>query len=201
MYCKCGVLEDAENLFLEMLRKDLVTWNAIHGSSQAALDQFDEMKREKMKPDWITFGAVLLACDHVGLVDLGMHYFDTMVQDYGVEAKPEHYSCVIDLLGWAGQLQEATELIKQMPFKPHAAVYGSLLGASRIHKNIELAEFAANNLLSIDPMNAAAYVQLANVYAVKKKWGCVSRVWQSMKSNKVVKMPRYSWIEIKECSS
>ncbi|KAL2935353.1 hypothetical protein RDABS01_018471 [Bienertia sinuspersici] len=204
MYCKCGVLEEAWKLFLEIPRKDLVTWNSMisgyasHGLSQLALALFDKMMtREKLKPDWITFVAVLQACNHVGLVDLGMHYFESMQKDYKVEAKPEHYSCMVDLLGRAGKLKEATNLISRMPFKPHAAIYGSLLGASRIHKNMEMAEFAARNLLSIDPTNAAAYVQLANVYAVKNKWGNVSKVWQSMKKNNVVKTPGYSWIEIK----
>lgn len=203
MYCKCGVLEDAWKLFLEMPRKDVVTWNAIisgyatHGLSQRALALFDMMRSEKIRPDWITFVAVLSACNHVGLVDLGMQYFNSMQKDYGVQAKPEHYTCMVDLLGRAGKLKEATDLIKKMPFKPHAAIFGSLLGASRIHKNIELAEYAANNLLQVDPTNAAAYVQLANVYAVKKRWDNVSRVWQSMKKSNVVKMPGYSWIEIK----
>ncbi|XP_021734103.1 pentatricopeptide repeat-containing protein At4g16835, mitochondrial-like [Chenopodium quinoa] len=203
MYSKCGVLEDAWKLFLEMPRKDMVTWNAMisgyatHGLSQRALALFDEMKTKKVKPDWITFVAVLSACNHVGLVDLGMHYFDSMQKDYGVKAKREHYICIVDLLGRAGKLKEATDLIKQMPFKLHAAIFGSLLGAARIHKNIESAEFAANNLLQVDPTNAAAYVQLANVYAVNKSWDNVSRVWKSMKKNNVVKIPGYSWIEIK----
>ncbi|KNA21951.1 hypothetical protein SOVF_038210 [Spinacia oleracea] len=203
MYSKCGVLEDAWKLFTEMPMKDMVTWNAMisgyatHGLSQRSLALFKKMASEKIKPDWITFVAVLSACNHVGLVDLGMQYFDSMHKVYGVRPKLEHYICMVDLLGRAGKLKEATDLITQMPFKPNAAIFGSLLGASRIHKNIELAEFAANNLLQVDPTNAGAYVQLANVYAAKKRWDNVSRVWKSMKSNNVVKMPGYSWIEIK----
>lgn len=203
MYCKCGVLEDARKLFMEMSRKDLVTWNsmisgyATHGAGEIALALFDRMRTEKIKPDWITYVAVLSACNHSGLVELGMRYFDSMRVDYGIKAKPEHYSCMVDLLGRAGKLKEAIDMIEKMPFKPHAAIFGSLLGASRVHKNIEVAEFAANNLLSIDPTNAAAYVQLANVYAVRGRWDHVSRVWQSMKGNKVLKVPGYSWIEIK----
>lgn len=203
MYCKCGALEDAWKLFTEMPRKDLVTWNAMisgyatHGVGEKALALFDEMKNERIKPDWITFVGVLSACNHAGLVELGMHYFDSMSKDYGVEAKPEHYSCMVDLLGRTGKLKEATNLIERMPYKPHASVFGSLLGAARIHRNIEMAEFAAKNFLSIDPTNVAAYVQLANVYAVKNRWDDVSRIWQGMKANKMVKMPGCSWIEIK----
>jgi len=169
MYCKCGVLEDAWKLFMEMTRKDLITWNAMisgyasHGAAERALALFDEMRNERIKPDWITFVGVLSACNHAGLVDLGMDYFDSMPKAYGVEAKPEHYSCMVDLLGRAGKLKEATNLIESMPYRPHAAILGSLLGAARIHKNVEVAEFAAKNFLSIDPSNVAACVQLANV--------------------------------------
>ncbi|KAL5551380.1 hypothetical protein UlMin_001556 [Ulmus minor] len=203
MYCKCGDLEDAQKLFLELPRKDIVTWNAMitgyaqHGAGQEALNLFDEMRHKGIRPDWITFVAVLSACNHAGLVDIGVQYFDSMARDYLIGAKPEHYICMVDLLGRAGRLVEAVDLIRKMPFKPHQAIFGTLLGACRIHKNLELAEYAAKNLLALDPSNAAGYVQLANVYAASSRWDCVSKVWRSMKENKVIKAPGYSWIEIK----
>ncbi|TXG51207.1 hypothetical protein EZV62_023731 [Acer yangbiense] len=202
MYSKCGDLEEARKLFLWIPRKDVVTWNAMisgyaqHGAGEKALHLFDEMRVEGMKPDWITFVAVLLACNHAGLVDLGIRYFDSMVKEYGIEAKPDHYTCMVDLLSRAGRLVEAVDLIKKMPFKPHSAIFGTLLGACRIHKNLELAEFAATNLLNLDPRSAAGYVQLANVYAAMNKWDHVARVRRSMKENKVIKTPGYSWIEV-----
>ncbi|XP_059638921.1 pentatricopeptide repeat-containing protein At4g16835, mitochondrial [Cornus florida] len=202
MYCKCGDLEDALKLFREMPRRDVVTWNSMisgyaqHGAGEKALSLFDEMRNKGVKPDWITFVGVLSACNHAGLVNLGVQYFDSMTKDYGVEARPEHYTCMVDLLGRAGKLGEAIYLINKMPFKPHSAIYGTLLGACRVHKNMELAEFAAKKLLSLDPTSAAAYVQLANVYAAMNRWDHVARVRRSMKNNEVVKTPGYSWIEI-----
>lgn len=202
MYSKCGDLNDAWKLFAQTPRKDIVTWNAMisgyaqHGAGEKALHLFDEMKREGLKPDWITFIAVLLACNHAGLVDLGVHYFDSMARDFGVEAKLDHYTCMVDLLGRAGRLSEAVCLIKNMPFKPHAAIFGTLLGACRIHKNLHLAEFAAKNLLVLDPTSAAGYVQLANIYAAQNRWDNVARIRRCMKENNVVKAPGYSWIEI-----
>ncbi|GKV10811.1 hypothetical protein SLEP1_g22122 [Rubroshorea leprosula] len=203
MYCKCGVLEDAWKLFLEIPKKDVVSWNSMisgyaqHGAGERALQLFEQMRDEGIKPDWISFVSVLLACNHAGLVDLGIQYFDSMMKDYRVEARPYHYTCMVDLLGRAGKLAEAVNLINRMPFKPHCAIFGTLLGACRIHKNLEIAEFAAKNLLTLDPNSAAAYVQLANVYAAMNRWDHVARVRQSMKDNKVVKTPGYSWIEIK----
>lgn len=202
MYSKCGDLNDAWKLFVQIPRKDIVTWNAMisgyaqHGAGEKALHLFDELKREGLKPDWITFIAVLLACTHAGLVDLGVHYFDSMARDFGVEAKLDHYTCMVDLLGRAGRLSEAVFLIKKMPFKPHPAIFGTLLGACRIHKNLNLAEFAAKNLLVLDPISAAGYVQLANVYAAQNKWDHVARIRRTMKEKNIVKIPGYSWIEI-----
>ncbi|XP_038678764.1 pentatricopeptide repeat-containing protein At4g16835, mitochondrial [Tripterygium wilfordii] len=203
MYCKCGDLEDAWKLFLETPGKDVVTWNAMisgcaqHGEGEKALHLFEKMRVDGIKPDWVTFIAVLLACSHAGLVDLGKRLFDSMVRDYGVDAKPDHYTCLVDLLGRAGKLIEAVDLIKKMPFNPHSAIFGTLLGACRIHKNLEVAEFAAKNLLKLDPTSAACYVQLANVYAAMKRWDNVSGIRRSMKDNKVIKTPGYSWVEVK----
>ncbi|XP_009594552.1 pentatricopeptide repeat-containing protein At4g16835, mitochondrial-like [Nicotiana tabacum] len=202
MYSKCGVLEDAWKLFLEMPRKDVVTWNAMisgyaqHGESKKALHLFDEMRSKGIKPDWITFVGVLSACNHAGFVNLGIQCFEQMQNDYGIKPKPDHYTCMVDLLGRAGKLNEAVDLITKMHFKPHISLFGALLGACRIHRNLEVAEFAAKNLLSLEPTNAAGYVQLANVYAAKNHWEGVSKVRKSMKENKVIKTPGYSWMEV-----
>lgn len=202
MYSKCGDLKDSWELFVQIPRKDVVTWNAMisgyaqHGAGKKALHLFDEMKKGEIKPDWITFVAVLLACNHAGMVDLGIKYFNSMVKDFGIKTRPEHYGCMVDLLGRAGRLSEAVDMIKSMPFKPHPAIFGTLLGACRIHKNMHMAEFAAKNLLELDPTSATGYVQLANVYAAQSKWEHVARVRKSMKENNVVKPPGYSWVEI-----
>ncbi|OVA10587.1 Pentatricopeptide repeat [Macleaya cordata] len=203
MYCKCGDLGNAQRLFDGIWRKDAVTWNAMisgyaqHGFGERAIQFFDEMKNKGIKPDWITFVAVLSACNHAGLVDRGIKYFESMKRDFGIEAIPDHYTCMVDLLGRAGLLDKAIDLINKMPYKPHSAIFGTLLGACRIHKNLELAEFAAQKLLDLDPKSAAGYVQLANVYATMDRWDQVAGVRQLMKQNKVVKTPGYSWIEVK----
>ncbi|ESQ55747.1 hypothetical protein EUTSA_v10024626mg [Eutrema salsugineum] len=203
MYCKCGELGDAWKLFQGMRKKDVVAWNAMicgyaqHGRAEKALRLFSEMRDDNIRPDWITFVAVLLACNHSGLVDTGMQHFESMVRDYRVEPRPDHYTCMVDLLSRAGKLDEALKLIRSMPFRPHAAVFGTLLGACRVHKNVELAEFAAEKLLELDPSNAAGYVQLANIYASMSRWEDVARVRKRMKQSNVVKVPGYSWIEIR----
>ncbi|KAM0934697.1 putative tetratricopeptide-like helical domain superfamily, DYW domain-containing protein [Dioscorea sansibarensis] len=206
MYCKCGDLVDACKLFDRIHRRDVVTWNAMisgyaqHGYGLKAIQLFDKMRNlGKPKPNHITFVAVLTACNHAGLLKLATRYFESMKFDYGLEPHSDHYSCMIDIFCRAGSLVNAIGLIEQMPVnvKPHPAVYGTLLGACRVHRNLEFAEFAANKLVELEPQSAGAYVQLANVYASMNKWTDVSRIRKWMKENNIVKMPGYSWIELK----
>uniref|UniRef100_A0A1D1YP12 Pentatricopeptide repeat-containing protein At4g16835, mitochondrial n=1 Tax=Anthurium amnicola TaxID=1678845 RepID=A0A1D1YP12_9ARAE len=203
MYCKCGDLGEARRLFDRMHQRDVVCWNAMmsgyaqHGYGAIAVQLFNEMKNKGILPNWITFVAALSACIHAGMVDLGKSIFETMRAEYDVKPIPDHYYCMIDLLCRAGLLMEAVELIHKMPFSPNQAVFGTLLGACKIQKNLELAEFAAQRLLELEPRSAGAYVQLANVYAAMHRWDDVSKVRRLMKEREVVKSPGYSWIEVK----
>lgn len=204
MYCKCGHLNDARKLFYTMAKKDVVSWNAMisgyaqHGHGERAIKLFDEMRQEAVEPNEITFIAVLTACNHAGMAELGIQYFETMEKMYGVTPQVDHYSCMVDLLCRAGLLEKAMVLIQSMPFKPHPSVFGTLLGACRVHKNLDFAEFGAAKLIELDPQGAGAYVQLANIYASMSMWNDVARVRKHMKENVVIKTPGYSWIEIKD---
>lgn len=203
MYCKCGDLDGACKKFYEMRGKDIVTWNAMlsgfaqHGHGVKAIALFDEMRSEGVESNWITFVAVLSACNHSGLLDLGIQYFELMEKDYGIMPRLDHYSCMVDLFCRAGLLAKAVHLIHSMPIKPHPAMFGTLLGACRVHKNLEFADFAAQKLVELEPWSAGAYVQLANIYASMNRWGDVSRVRRLMKVNEVIKTPGYSWIEVR----
>ncbi len=48
---------------------------------------------------------LLSACGHSGLVDEGMSCYASMVTDYIISAKLEHYTFMVKLLGCAGHLQ------------------------------------------------------------------------------------------------
>ncbi|KAI3754170.1 hypothetical protein L1987_53948 [Smallanthus sonchifolius] len=86
------------------------------------------------------------------------------MEDYGVERGHEHYACMVDLYGRAGLLMEAVEFMKSMPMPPGKDVYGALLGACRMHNNIELAEVVAEKLFVLDPNSGGRYVTLAKIY-------------------------------------
>lgn len=203
MYCKCGNVEDALAIFWETDNKDLVSWNsmiagyALHGLALKVVELFEEMKQQMVKPDAITFLGILTSCRHAGLVKLGRLYFNLMAE-YGIEPEQDHYSCIVDLLGRVGMLEEARDFIKGMPMDPNAIIWGSLLSSCRLHGNVWVGIEAAENRLSLEPSCAATHLQLANLYASVGYWDQAARVRKLMKDNCLKTDPGCSWIEIKD---
>ncbi len=176
MYAKCGSLEDACRVFNKMPTCDIVSWNAMlqgyamHGHANKALEHFEEMCKEGVHIDNVTFLSLLSACNHAGLVNEGLHYFESLSLVCGVSATVEHYASMVDLLGRAGCLDMAQDLVKNMPCEPNSIVWKALLGACRIHGNVEMGEHIAKQALKVDPGNAAGYVLPSNIDAAAGKW-------------------------------
>ncbi|CAL8136433.1 unnamed protein product [Prunus armeniaca] len=202
VYAKCGNLVLARRVFDMMEEKNEVSWNSIisaygsHGCLQDSLVLFREMLGNGILPDHVTFLGILSACGHAGQVDDGNFYFRCMIEEYGIPARLEHYACMVDLFGRAGRLSEAFETIKSMPFSPDSGVWGTLLGACRVHGNVELAEEASRHLFDVEPQNSGYYILLSNIHADAGKWGSVLKVRSLMKERGVQKVPGYSWIEV-----
>ncbi|XP_020209880.1 pentatricopeptide repeat-containing protein At5g06540-like, partial [Cajanus cajan] len=146
MYARCGDVEKAVKVFEQLQEKDVLCWTALiaglamHGYAVKALWYFSEMLKTGMAPRDITFTAVLAACSHGGMVERGLEIFESMKRDHGVEPRLEHYGCMVDLLGRAGKLGEAEKFVLEMPVKPNAPIWRALLGACRVHKNVEVGE-------------------------------------------------------------
>ncbi|CAK9193903.1 unnamed protein product [Sphagnum jensenii] len=202
MYAKCGSMEDAWSVFNKMPSRDVVTWTtilggcAMHGHGKEALKHFEQMREEGVQPNDITFICLLSACSHSGLVDEGMHCYASMVTDYMISAKLEHYTCMVDLLGRAGRLQEAKNMVMAVPCKPHVAAWMALLGACRIRGNVEMAERVAKRILEMEPNNAAVYVLLSNIYAAAGNRLLCENVERRRKENGVKKQQGRTWIEV-----
>ncbi|XP_074582470.1 pentatricopeptide repeat-containing protein At2g29760, chloroplastic [Curcuma longa] len=202
MYSKCGDLEKALDVFGTAKNRDVFVWSAMiagfamHGEGREALDLFEQMQEAKVKPNGVTFTNVFCACSHAGLVDEGKLFFSKMLPVYGIAPNAEHYSCVVDILGRAGFLEEAKEYIKNMPMPPSASVWGALLGACAIHRNVELGEHACKRLLELEPRNHGAYVILSNLYARSGNWNAAARLRKSMKDSSLKKEAGCSSIEV-----
>ncbi|XP_068652245.1 pentatricopeptide repeat-containing protein At3g12770-like [Aristolochia californica] len=202
MYARCGSVEMAREIFEGMIAKDLVTWGAmiaghgVNGQAKEAADLFSRMVKEGFQPDNVTFTSVLSACSHTGLLKEGWDFFNQMTNIYGLTPKSEQYACMVDLLGRAGQLDEAIEFIKAMPIEPDVSVWGALLGACRIYNNMELGAYAAEKLFELDPKDPGYYVLLSNLYAFSGKRDDAKRVRELMKTRGLRKPPGCSWVDL-----
>ena len=202
MYAKCGSIADARLTFDKMEERDVVTWNVMigglaqHGCGHEALEVFRSMIADGVKPNEISFVAVLSACSHSGLVDEGRRLFLAMTQDYGIEPTVVLCNCMVDVVGRAGHLEEAKLFIDKMPVEPNEATWGALLGACRTYGNVDLGKLAANELLKLEPKDASAYVLLSNIYAAAGKCEEVLWVRTMMQERGIRKEPGRSWIEV-----
>jgi pentatricopeptide repeat protein len=202
MYVKCGNIAKALQVFQEMPQRNSLTWTAVicglalHGNAHDALSYFLTMIDIGLVPDEITFIGVLSACCHGGLVEEGRKYFSQMSSKFNIFPKLKHYSCMVDLLGRAGLLEEAEELIKSMPMEADAVLWGSLFFACCIHGNVTMGERAASKLLRLDPGDSGIYVLLANMYKDANMWEEARKVRKMMMERGVEKTPGCSSIEV-----
>ncbi|KAK7848061.1 pentatricopeptide repeat-containing protein [Quercus suber] len=201
MYMKCGNISDGIAIFKHIDEKNIVSWNSIivgcaqHGCGFWTLTLFSRMIRARVDPDEITFTGLLSACSHSGMLQKGRCFFKYFSQDKSM-VKLEHYACMVDVLGRCGKLEEAEELINDMPIKANYTVWLALLSASRMHSNIDVAERAAKHIFDLEPHCSAAYVLLSNLYASANRWGDVSRIRGKMKHSGVVKQAGSSWVTL-----
>ncbi|KAM5579137.1 putative pentatricopeptide repeat-containing protein [Rosa sericea] len=204
MYAKCGSMKDALQTFQEMPKRNIVCWNALisayaqNGDGKGTLRSFEWMVQSGFAPDSVSFLSVLTACSHCGLVEEGLHYFNSLMHNSNIVPKREHYASMVDVLCRSGRFDEAEELMARMPFEPDEIMWSSVLNSCRIHKNQELAERAANRLFNMAELrDAAAYVNMSNIYAETGEWESLREVKKAMRERGVRKVTAYSWVEIK----
>ncbi|OAY79005.1 Pentatricopeptide repeat-containing protein [Ananas comosus] len=203
MFAKCGNLDRAIHVFHNMTQKNVVSYNAmisalaLHGRSCEAILLFKQMRNEEgIFPDDISLIGVLSACVHAGLVDEGRRWFNSMVSEFGLAPKAEHYSCMVDLLARAGHLEEAWDFIEKMPEKADAVVLGALLNACRKCKNVEIGERVMERILQVEPSNSWNYLVSSKIYASSNRWDDSARMIELMRERGVSKTPGCSWVEI-----
>ncbi|KAM7506945.1 hypothetical protein LguiA_017398 [Lonicera macranthoides] len=203
MYAKSGELQLSHRVFDMMPRRDMVAWNTIiiansmHGNGDKALSLFNEMINSGIKPNSVTFTGILSGCSHSKLVDEGLSAFYSMSREHGVKPDAEHYSCMVDVLGRAGRLEEAYRFIQEMPIEPSASAWGALLGACRVYKNVDLGRIAAKCLFDIEPLNPGNYVLLSNILVAAKLWGEASETRKLMRDRGIKKVPGCSWVQVR----
>lgn len=202
MYAKCGCIDQATQLFDHMGEdeRDVISWSTIiaglanHGKAHQAIETFQQMQRARVEPNGITFLGLLIACSHAGLWREGLMYFDRMVKDHHIGI--EHYGCLVDMVGRAGQLTRALDIVEKMPMKPDSKIWGSLLSCCRSHWNLEIAIIAMEHLIELEPDDTGNFVLLSNIYAHLGIWEGVSRMRKLIRSKSTKRNPGCSLIEV-----
>lgn len=199
MYARCGAIIEARAIFDEMKNyKDVISWNAMiggyatHGYANKALELFSSMKELSVKPTYITFISVLNACANGGLAEEGRMHFKSMVDEFGIEPRVEHFATLVDIMGRNGELEEAIEVIRGMKIEADKAVWGALLGACKVHNNVKLARVAAEELIRVEPESSSAYVLLRNMYADIGQWDDAIEIKRLMEKGNIKKAAGYS---------
>ncbi|KAH6755546.1 mitochondrial editing factor 18 [Perilla frutescens var. hirtella] len=202
MYAKCGNIDFALDVFDQIREKarNVSPWNAIicglamHGNAEVSLRIFSDLQSRNIEPNSITFIGVLSACCHAGLVEAGESHFRSMKTAYGLEPNIKHYGCMVDLLGRAGRLKEAEELVKTMPMEADVIIWGTLLAACKMHENTDIGERAAQNLAKMEPSHGPSRVLLSNLYADAGRWDDAFLVRSAMHGEKLARSPGYSGV-------
>ncbi|CAN6353583.1 unnamed protein product [Urochloa humidicola] len=202
MYAKCGSTAEAWTVFQQMRKRDIIVWNAMilglgmTGHEKVAFALVGQMEKSGVTLNDNTFIGLLSSCTHTGLVKDGRRYFHNMTQLYRISPRIEHYGCMVDLLSRAGLLEEAHQLIKDMPMQANAVIWGALLGGCKIHRDTDLAEHALNQLILLEPWNSGNYVMLSNIYSNSGRWQDAAKLRLEMKARGVGKIPASSWVEL-----
>ncbi|XP_030548562.1 putative pentatricopeptide repeat-containing protein At5g37570 [Rhodamnia argentea] len=200
MNAKCGNIERATELFEILPKRDIISYCSMiqglsmHGCGVLAVNLFMRMLQEGINPDEVAFTVILTACSCAALVGEGMHFFEMMKNEYSIVPSPDHFAIMVDLLSRSGRLNAAYELLNTMPMEPNASAWGALLGASKLHGDLELGEVVAWRLFELEPQNGGNYVLLSNIYAAADRWVDVSLLRNQMKERGVRKVPGCSWI-------
>lgn len=201
LYAKLGRLNASYDVFREVGCADRVAWTAMlagyaaHGLGREAINLFESMAKKGLEPDHVTFTHLLSACSHSGLVREGKSYFNMMSKVYGIEPRIDHYSCMVDLFGRCGLLNNAYEVIQNMPMEPNAGVWGALLGACRVYGNIELGKEVAEHLINLEPLDPRNYIMLSNMYSASRSWKDAAKVRALLKERGLKRTPGCSSIE------
>ncbi|KAL7139793.1 hypothetical protein ABFS83_09G076900 [Erythranthe nasuta] len=176
LYSKCGCIETAKDVFRSCPKKNVSLWNAMlaglamHGDGISLLQYFSRMVENSVESDGVTILGVLVGCSHSGLINEAKKIFSEMESVYKVQRELKHYGCMADLLGRAGLINEAIDMIKDMPMRGDVFVWGGLLGGCKIHGNLEIAEVAAKHVMEVKPEDGGVYSVLAHMYANSNRW-------------------------------
>ncbi|XP_057948569.1 putative pentatricopeptide repeat-containing protein At3g05240 [Malania oleifera] len=205
-YSKSGHVGLSRRVFDELPSQNAICFTSImngyawNGMGREGLEMLKTMIQKGLKPDEVTFLCALTGCSHSGLIDEGRMVFHSMRYLHGIYPRRQHYSCMVDLLGRAGLLDEAEELLQQAPSRNDCVMWSSLLRSCRVHRNETVGRRAAKILMELEPLDPAAYLQASIFYSEIGDFGTSLQVREIAMAMKVRREIGRSLIESNSCS-
>ncbi|CAO2143348.1 unnamed protein product [Urochloa humidicola] len=138
-YSACGDLASARAVFDETTptlssRTALAGAFSAHGRCREALELFSGgLEAEVLDDRAVT--VLLAACARAGMVDEGREVFARVPRP-----ALQHYTCMVEMLGRAGEVEEAERLVAGMQARPDRVIFAALLAACRVHGRVDVAE-------------------------------------------------------------
>ncbi|KAG8368968.1 hypothetical protein BUALT_Bualt15G0101400 [Buddleja alternifolia] len=201
MYAKCGKLDDAWSFFRETRTKNIVLWSvmissyAMHGWGKEAIELFELMQNEGIRPNEVSFVGILTGCSHAGLIEDGCKYFRMMTDVYGIRPGVEHFACMVDLFGRAGHLKEMKDFVYENGIFYLREVWKAYLSSCWLHKNVEMTNWVSKKLVELEALEGDdPYVLISNTYSANHVWEEAAKVRGLMQKREVRKVPGQSWI-------
>lgn len=202
MYASCGSLMDSCRVFDKLLKQNIVTWNAmitgytLHNRYERALQCLQGMQQEGLNPNDTTFLCLLTLCSHIDLMEEGIYFLKSMREDYGLTPQLEHYSCIVDLLGHAGRLGEAENLLQTMPYRPNCIGWRSLLHHCKTYGNVEQGRRCFDNVVSMGHLSASEYMLMSKIYAGSGMWEDAGKIQDLRHCACIWKEPGMAFISV-----
>ena len=141
MYCKFGLLPQAQEAFDKVMVRDSVIWNAIiggyteHGSAHGALSCYEKMQRESICSTHVTFLNVLKACSMLGDVEKGQDIHSQVVMR-ALESDLFVNSSLIDMYVKFASMKDAEKVFNSLRLR-NTVAWNSLLAGYADQGNIE----------------------------------------------------------------
>lgn len=201
MYARCCCLSEARDVFDKLPCFDVVAWSTmikgygLNHKGDMAVQCFESMKNQGIKPNAVTFTCLLMACSHASLVDNGHKFFKLMREDCGISPLAEHYACMVDLLSRSGHLFEAERFLESM-CPPSKESWAALLTACKTVGEVELGFRCFQELVKLDEKDGTWFVIMADIYSNVGMWDDVYKIEELRKSVGAYKKPAVAVIEV-----
>ncbi|KAH7433265.1 hypothetical protein KP509_07G062100 [Ceratopteris richardii] len=131
MYAKCGLLAEAQYVFIGLPVRQLVSWTALLTGYmefklfEEALEIYRKLMEERFTVDSIIFMSGLKACSNLGAIGIGQ-MIHTDISREGYEEDPAIMSTLVDMYAKCGSMVEAFEMFDEIS-APNIVLWTTLL--------------------------------------------------------------------------